>query len=216
MRWKYLLFDLDGTLTDPMEGITRSVQYSLRHFGIEVTDLRRLPPFIGPPLRKSVREFYDMSDADAEVAVEKYREYYAPKGIFENRLYEGIPELLRDLRAHGATLVVATSKPTRFAEQIARHFGFADDFALISGSTPDGSRDAKADVIRHALATLGIDDPDRAVMIGDRRHDVEGAAATGLAAIGVLWGYGSREELQTAKPAFIAEDIPALRQLLLG
>ena len=102
------------------------------------------------------------------------------------------------------------------AEQIARHFGFADDFALISGSTPDGSRDAKADVIRHALATLGIDDPDRAVMIGDRRHDVEGAAATGLAAIGVLWGYGSREELQTAKPAFIAEDIPALRQLLLG
>jgi len=157
-----------------------------------------------------------MSDADAEVAVEKYREYYAPKGIFENRLYEGIPELLRDLRAHGATLVVATSKPTRFAEQIARHFGFADDFALISGSTPDGSRDAKADVIRHALATLGIDDPARAVMIGDRRHDVEGAAATGLAAIGVLWGYGSREELQTAKPAFIAEDIPALRQLLLG
>jgi len=111
---------------------------------------------------------------------------------------------------------VATSKPTRFAEQIARHFGFADDFALISGSTPDGSRDAKADVIRHALATLGIDDPARAVMIGDRRHDVEGAAATGLAAIGVLWGYGSREELQTAKPAFIAEVIPALRQLLLG
>ena len=148
--------------------------------------------------------------------VEKYREYYAPKGIFENRLYEGIPELLRDLRAHGATLVVVTSKPTRFAEQIARHFGFADDFALISGSTPDGSRDAKADVIRHALATLGIDDPARAVMIGDRRHDVEGAAATGLAAIGVLWGYGSREELQTAKPAFIAEVIPALRQLLLG
>ena len=214
--YTHLLFDLDGTLTDPMEGITRSVQYSLRHFGIEVTDLCSLTPFIGPPLRNSFREFYDMSDADAEVAVEKYREYYAPKGIFENRLYEGIPELLRDLRAHGATLVVATSKPTRFAEQIARHFGFADDFALISGSTPDGSRDAKADVIRHALATLGIDDPARAVMIGDRRHDVEGAAATGLAAIGVLWGYGSREELQTAKPAFIAEDIPALRQLLLG
>ena len=216
VNWKYLFFDLDGTLTDPMEGITRSVQYALRHFGIEVGDLRALCPFIGPPLRNSFREFYNMSDADAEVAVAKYREYYAPKGIFENRLYEGIPELLRDLRAHGATLVVATSKPTRFAEQIARHFGFADDFALISGSTPDGSRDAKADVIRHALATLGIDALARAVMIGDRRHDVEGAAATGLAAIGVLWGYGSREELQTAKPAFIAEDIPALRQLLLG
>lgn len=136
MRWKYLFFDLDGTLTDPMPGITRSVQYALRHFGIEADDPTALCPFIGPPLRNSFREFYDMSDADAEVAVEKYREYYAPKGIFENRLYEGIPELLRDLRAHGATLVVATSKPTRFAEQIARHFGFADDFALISGSTP--------------------------------------------------------------------------------
>ena len=108
MRWKYLFFDLDGTLTDPMPGITRSVQYALRHFGIEADDPTALCPFIGPPLRNSFREFYDMSDADAEVAVEKYREYYAPKGIFENRLYEGIPELLRDLRAHGATLVVAT------------------------------------------------------------------------------------------------------------
>ena len=184
-------------------------------------DERSLPksaPRLHRPVSVLCRECFRCGKAEecAEVAVEKYREYYAPKGIFENRLYEGIPELLRDLRAHGATLVVATSKPTRFAEQIARHFGFADDFALISGSTPDGSRDADPDVIRHALATLGIDDPDRAVMIGDRRHDVEGAAATGLAAIGVLWGYGSREELQTAKPAFIAEDIPALRQLLLG
>ena len=213
---KYLFFDLDGTLTDPMEGITRSVQYALRHFGIEVGDLRALCPFIGPPLRNSFREFYNMSDADAEVAVAKYREYYAPKGIFENRLYDGIPELLRDLRAHGATLVMATSKPTRFAEQIARHFGFTDDFALISGSTPDGSRDAKADVIRHALATLGIGNPAEAVMIGDRRHDIQGAAATGLAAIGVLWGYGSREELENAMPAYIAQDIPALRNLLLG
>ncbi|WP_230319495.1 HAD family hydrolase [Alistipes onderdonkii] len=216
VNWKYLFFDLDGTLTDPMEGITRSVQYALRHFGIEVGDLRALCPFIGPPLRNSFREFYNMSDADAEVAVAKYREYYAPKGIFENRLYDGIPELLRDLRAHGATLVMATSKPTRFAEQIARHFGFADDFALISGSTPDGSRDAKADVIRHALATLGIGNPAEAVMIGDRRHDIQGAAATGLAAIGVLWGYGSREELENAMPAYIAQDIPALRNLLLG
>ena len=231
MRWKYLFFDLDGTLTDPMPGITRSVQYALRHFGIEADDPTALCPFIGPPLRNSFRDLLGVPEELVERAMELYREdfskrgmylysvypkYYAPKGIFENRLYEGIPELLRDLRAHGATLVVATSKPTRFAEQIARHFGFADDFALISGSTPDGSRDAKADVIRHALATLGIDDPARAVMIGDRRHDVEGAAATGLAAIGVLWGYGSREELQTAKPAFIAEVIPALRQLLLG
>lgn len=216
MNWKYLFFDLDGTLTDPMQGITRAVQYALRNFGIEADDLTALCPFIGPPLRNSFREFYDMSDADAEVAVAKYREYYAPKGIFENTVYEGIPALLADLHAHGATLAIATSKPTHFAERIARHFGFADDFTLISGSMPDGSRDAKADVIRHALATLGIADRRQAVMIGDRRHDIEGAAATGLDSIGVLWGYGSRDELETAKPTCIAEDIPALRKLLLG
>lgn len=215
MHWKYLFFDLDGTLTDPMQGITRAVQYALRHFGIKVTDLTTLCPFIGPPLRNSFREFYDMSDAEAGAAVAKYREYYAPKGIFENSLYEGIPGLLAELRGSGATLVMATSKPTHFAEQIARHFGFADDFALISGSLPDGSRDAKADVIRHALATLGIGDARQAVMIGDRRFDIEGAAATGLDSIGVLWGYGSREEMEAAKPTCIAEDIPALRKLLL-
>lgn len=215
MNWKYLFFDLDGTLTDPMQGITRAVQYALRHFGIEADDLAALCPFIGPPLRNSFREFYDLSDADAEVAVAKYREYYAPKGIFENRVYDGIPTLLAELRAHGATLVMATSKPTHFAERIARHFGFADHFTLICGSTPDGSRDAKADVIRHALASLGIADRRQAVMIGDRRHDIEGAAATGLASIGVLWGYGSPEELETALPTYIAADIPTLRQLLL-
>lgn len=216
MHWKYLFFDLDGTLTDPMQGITRAVQYALRHFGIEVGDPATLCPFIGPPLRNSFREFYDMSDAEAEAAVAKYREYYAPKGIFENTLYEGIPQLLADLRAGGATLVMATSKPTHFAEQIARHFGFADDFTLISGSTPDGSRDSKAEVIRYALAALSIADTRQAVMIGDRRFDIEGAAATGLDSIGVLWGYGSREELEAARPTCLAHDIPALRKLLLG
>lgn len=216
MRWKYLFFDLDGTLTDPMQGITRSVQYALRHFGIEVDDLRALCPFIGPPLRDSFRKFYGMSDAEAEIAVAKYRENYAPKGIFENTLYDGIPELLGDLKGAGAVLVMATSKPTQFAEQIARHFGFDQQFALISGSTLDSSRETKADVIRHALATLGIVDPRQAVMIGDRRYDIEGAAATGLASIGVHWGYGSREELAAAAPDHIAADIPLLRRLVMA
>lgn len=215
MRWKYLFFDLDGTLTDPMQGITRAVQYALRHFGIEVEDLRALCPFIGPPLRNSFCEFYDLSDAEAELAVAKYREYYALQGIFENKVYAGIPELLAALQAAGGTLVMATSKPTHFAERIARHFGFAERFTLIGGSLPDGSRDAKADVIRYALRELGITDLRQAVMIGDRRYDIEGAAATGLASIGVLWGYGSREELAAACPDLIAEDIPALKQLLL-
>lgn len=214
MRWQYLFFDLDGTLTDPFEGITRSVQYALRHFGIEVQDLRTLTPFIGPPLRDSFCGLYGLSAADAEIAVAKYREYFAPKGIFENEVYDGIPELLERLETAGAKLVMATSKPTPYARQIAAHFGFAERFARICGSTLDSTRQTKADVIRHALTSLGITDPSRAVMIGDRRHDIEGAAATGLASIGVGWGYGSPEELAAAGPDYIAGNIAELENLL--
>lgn len=215
MRWKFLLFDLDGTLTDPMQGITRSVQYALRHFGIDEPDLRKLCPFIGPPLADSFREHYGMSAADAETAVAKYREYYAPKGIFENEVYAGIPELLAATAAAGCVNVMATSKPTPFAEQIAAHFGFAQDFTLISGSTFDGTRTTKAEVIRHALAELEIA-PQKAVMIGDRRYDIEGAAETGLASIAVGWGYASPGELEAARPDLFAPDVETLRRLLVG
>ena len=156
MYRKYLFFDLDGTLTDPMQGITRSVRYALRHFGIEVADLRELCPFIGPPLADSFKERYGMTDTEAETAVAKYREYYAPKGIFENEVYPGIPSLLADTAAAGCVNVMATSKPTPFARQIAAHFGLEPYFRLISGSTLDGRRTTKADVIRHALGELEI------------------------------------------------------------
>lgn len=215
MRWKYLFFDLDGTLTDPMVGITSAVQYALRHFDIEVNDLRTLCPFIGPPLKDSFREFYNLSDADAQIALDKYREYFAPKGIFENTLYDGIPQLLADMQQRGAVMAIATSKPTLFAEQIARHFGIADHFTLISGSMLDGSRDAKVDVIRHALDQLRITDPSQVVMIGDRRFDIEGARQTGIDSIGVLYGYGSREEIDAARPGAIATDVARLHELLL-
>lgn len=175
MHWKYLLFDLDGTLTDPMQGITRSVQYALRHFGIEVEDLTTLCPFIGPPLRDSFREFYGMTSAQADEASEKYGEYFSRQGIFENKLYAGIPELLSALQAQGATLAIATSKPDFLAERIARHFGFRDRFTLICGGTAYGPCSTKAGVIRETLAQLRIDDPSQAVMIGDRRFDIEGA-----------------------------------------
>ena len=194
MHWKYLLFDLDGTLTDPMQGITRSVQYALRHFGIEVEDLTTLCPFIGPPLRDSFREFYGMTSAQADEASEKYGEYFSRQGIFENKLYAGIPDFL--------------------AERIARHFGFRDRFTLICGGTAYGPCSTKAGVIRETLAQLRIDDPSQAVMIGDRRFDIEGAAAAGVESIGVLWGYGSREELEKASPGYLAADIPELRRLL--
>ena len=212
MRWRYLLFDLDGTLTDPMLGITRSVQYALHRFGIEVDDLRTLCRFIGPPLKESVRAFYGM---DADQAVARTLEYFAPRGIFENRLYEGIPELLTELQAAGYMLAMATSKPEPFARQIAEHFHLADRFTLIGGATMDGTRTAKRDVVRHVLDALGVEDPTAAVMIGDRRYDIEGAAAEGIASIGVLWGYGSREELAAAGAGQIVGTIPGLRALLL-
>ena len=173
MHWKYLLFDLDGTLTDPMQGITRSVQYALRHFGIEVEDLTTLCPFIGPPLRDSFREFYGMTSAQADEASEKYGEYFSRQGIFENKLYAGIPELLSALQAQGATLAIATSKPDFLAERIARHFGFRDRFTLICGGTAYGPCSTKAGVIRETLAQLRIDDPSQAVMIPGRRHGVD-------------------------------------------
>lgn len=215
MRWNHLFFDLDGTLTDPMQGITRSVQHALRHFGIEVRDLETLCPFIGPPLKDSFRELYGMTEAQAGEAIVRYREYFAARGIFENKLYAGIPELLAELQKAGATLVMATSKPTPFARRIAEHFGFAERFTLISGSTLDGARTTKSDVIRHALGELRLGEVASAVMIGDRRHDIEGAATTGLDAIGVLWGYGSREELEAAGAKLLAADIGELRGMLL-
>lgn len=215
MRWRYLLFDLDGTLTDPMLGITRSVQYALHRFGIEVDDLRTLCRFIGPPLKESFRDFYGMDDEQATRAVALTREYFAPRGIFENRLYEGIPELLTELQAAGCMLAMATSKPEPFARQIAEHFHLADRFALIGGATMDGTRTAKRDVVRHVLGALGVENPTAAVMIGDRRYDIEGAAAEGIASIGVLWGYGSREELAAAGAGQIVGTIPELRALLL-
>jgi len=215
MYRKYLFFDLDGTLTDPMQGITRSVRYALRHFGIEVADLRELTPFIGPPLADSFKERYGMTDTEAETAVAKYREYFAPKGIFENEVYPGIPSLLADTAAAGCVNVMATSKPTPFARQITAHFGLEPYFRLISGSTLDGRRTTKADVIRHALGELEIA-PREAVMIGDRRYDVEGAAETGLDSIAAGWGYAQPGELEAAHPGRFAPDVAALRRLLLG
>ena len=214
MLRKYLFFDLDGTLTDPMEGITRSVQYALRHFGIEVNDLKELCPFIGPPLAESFRDRYGMNEAETATAIARMREYFAPKGIFENKLYPGIPELLAATAAAGCVNVMATSKPEPFARRIAEHFDIARHFRLIAGSGLDGSRTTKVEVIRHALTQLGIV-PEEAVMIGDRRHDIEGARAAGLDSITVSWGYAAPGELEAAHPGHIVADVDALRRLLL-
>lgn len=211
---KHLFFDLDGTLTDSMPGIVHAVQYALRHFGIEPPADEALRCFVGPPMRESFMEFYSMSAAEAERAVAVSREYFIPKGMFENELYEGIAELLAATGAAGYTHIIATSKPQPFAERIIAHFGLTDRFRLICGSLLDGSRTTKSQVIGHALRTLGIT-PDEAIMIGDRRYDIEGAAEFGMESIAAGWGYAAPGELEAARPTHFVRDVAALRRLLL-
>ena len=211
---KNIFFDLDGTLTDPAEGITNSVAYALSKFGIEVSDRRELYRFIGPPLVDAFMEYYGFSKADAERALALYREYFAPKGIFENAVIKGIPEMLSKLEKQGKRLFVATSKPEPFAVQILEHFSLDGYFEGIYGSTMDETRNKKDAVIAYALEMSGADKADT-VMVGDRHHDVEGAHAVGLPCIGVLYGYGDREEMVRCRADMIAESVDALRSLLL-
>lgn len=210
---QYLMFDLDGTLTDPMVGITSSVKYALSKFGIEVRYLKELTPFIGPPLVDSFQEFYGMSREDADRAVEYYREYFAPKGIFENEIYEGIPEMLSDLSERGFTLLLATSKPAVFAEQILKHFGIDEYFSYVGGSELDGRRSTKTEVIEYVLSACKIK-PEEAIMVGDRKHDVEGAKNCGVESVGVLYGYGGVEELEKAGADHLAGSVAELRDFL--
>lgn len=215
-RYKNVLFDLDGTLTDPKPGITKSVQYALNKMGIKEDDLEKLTKFIGPPLAHSFQEFYGFDEKKAWQGVEFYREYFAVKGIFENRLYEGVREFLQGLYAKGFTLAVATSKPTVFAEKILKHFDIDKYFAAVVGSNLDGSRVDKGEVIAETLNVLKIDDLEKTVMIGDRKHDIIGAHQNNLKAIAALWGYGSREEFEEAGADYVVEKVEELRLFLLG
>lgn len=214
MQYQNLLFDLDGTLTDPGPGITNSVAYALNKFGITVSDRSALFSFIGPPLIESFMRFYSFSREDAERAVAYYREYFSEIGIFENTPYEGIHSTLEQLRSSGKRLFVATSKPEVYARRITDHFSLTPYFEYIAGASFDETRSEKWDVIRYALDTCELRDKSRTVMIGDRKHDMLGAQKTGLDAIGVLWGYGDREELASAGATHIVETQDALTALL--
>ena len=210
-----VLFDLDGTLSDPKAGITRSIQHALRKRGRPVPHADSLEPLIGPPLEHSFRSHFSMTPADARQAVEDYREYFAERGLYENELYPGIPELLAELRRAGLRLALATSKPTVFAERILDHFAIAPHFERVVGSFLDGRRVEKAEVIADALAALPGVARGRALHVGDRRHDVDGARANGIGAVAVGWGYGTREELTQAEPRALVDSVPALRRFLL-
>ena len=215
MSYQTILFDLDGTLTEPAEGITNSVAYALAKFGITVTDREELLRFIGPPLMDSFMEYYGFDEAKARQAVAYYREYFSVKGLFENSVIQGIKELLEELQAAGKQLVVATSKPEYFSLQILEKFGLLSYFTFVAGATMDETRTRKADVIAYALEHISYEAKASTVMVGDRHHDVEGARALGLDAIGVTFGYGSREELQGAGATYVVDTIAQLRQRLL-
>ncbi len=204
---RYALFDLDGTLTDPEEGITRSVAHALAHFGIEVSDLRSLRKFIGPPLKDSFMEFYGFSEADALTAIDKYRERFSTVGIFENRLYPGMESVLSRLCGDGLTLAVASSKPEIYVKQIVEHFGLSRFFAAVCGSELDGRRTDKAEVISYALAALSSPPAADCIMVGDRKHDIVGAKKNSLRSVGVLYGFGSRDELLHAGADRLAESV---------
>lgn len=215
MNKTHILFDLDGTLTDPGLGITNSVAHALAHFGITVTDRTRLYRFIGPPLMDSFMEYYGFTEEQATEAVRVYREYFADRGWAENTVYNGVEEMLSELTAAGKVLLVATSKPQIFAERILHHFGLARYFTHICGVALQAPRGySKADVIRDALDRAGVTDLDSAVMVGDRHHDIDGAKAVGMDSIGVLYGYGDRAEHEAAGADAIVADVAELKTVL--
>lgn len=199
-----VLFDLDGTLTDPGEGITNSVAYALNKFDISVTNKAELYKFIGPPLVDSFMKYYGFSKEDALLAVDYYREYFGKTGIFENRIYDDIPELLAEIKKSGRKIALATSKPEVYAKKILEHFNLSGYFDFIGGATMDETRSKKADVIDYSLKQLGVTDKSKVVMVGDRHHDISGAGQNNINSIGVLFGYGTREELVSAGATHIA------------
>ena len=212
MKQKHILFDLDGTLTDPMMGITKSVRYALNYYGIEVKDLNDLLPFIGPPLRDSFKEYYGFDEAKANEAVEKYREYYKTDGIFDNKVYQGMVDCLQTLKDNGKKLYVATSKPEFFAKQIIEHFSLSKYFEYVGGSEFN-SREKKAEVIEYVLKTNQIDNDD-VIMVGDRKHDIIGAHENKIPCVGVLYGYGTEDELKQYQADYLVSTVEELTELL--
>lgn len=192
-----IFFDLDGTLTDPKDGITRCIQYALEALGVPVPSADELLWCIGPPLQASFHQILDGDDAAAREAVALYRERFSETGMYENAVYDGIADVLESLDPAENRLFVATSKPHVYASQIVSHFGMDGYFETVFGSELDGTRVDKSDLLAYALVRTDTD-PEQAVMIGDRKHDMIGARNNGVAGIGVLYGYGSHDELQEA------------------
>lgn len=209
--YKAIFFDLDGTLTESGEGITKSVQYALEKLGKPEEDLDKLRVFIGPPLMEQFMKYADVDETEARRAVEYYRERYAVKGIFENRPYDGVENLLRELKGRGYILAVASSKPEYYVTKILDYFNLSSYFEVVVGSEMNGARTSKTEVIEEALKRLNMSDRRKEVlMVGDKEHDVLGTRAAGLACVAVGYGYGTKEELTAAQPLKIVASIEEL------
>lgn len=209
-----ILFDLDGTLTDPMLGITKSVRYALEHFGIEVPSLEVLIPFIGPPFKASFQKYYGFSPEKADAAILKSREYFSETGMYENQVYDGIPEMLAQLKQQNNRLYLATSKPEPFAIKILEYFGLSQYFDFVGGALLSGERVEKLDVIEYVLTQNKIE-RENAIMVGDRCFDVAAGREAGLLTIGVLYGYGDEKELTDAGAHMIAKTVEELKSFLI-
>jgi len=212
---KYILMDLDGTITNPKIGITKSIQYALKFKDIYIEDLDTLSRHIGPPLKNTLME-YGFNTSEVQFLIQKFREYFEVTGLYENEVYEGMEELLMKLKASGRKIITATSKPEVFARRILEYFHLDQYFEDICGAGMDESRTEKDEVIQYALEKNGITDYSDVVMIGDRRYDIEGAKKIGLASIGVLFGFGSREELEAAGADRISETVEGIYDAVIS
>lgn len=209
--YQAILFDLDGTLTESGEGITKSVQYALQKLGKPVPPVEELQVFVGPPLMEQFMKYAGLDEETARLAVQYYRERYSTVGLFENRPYPGVEEMLKELKNRGYRLAVASSKPEYFVLQILEHFALKDYFEEIVGSELNGSRVTKTEVIEETLARMNLaDHREQVLMVGDKEHDVFGARTSGLSCLAVSYGYGTMEELENAKPLKIVDSASAV------
>lgn len=219
--YQYLLFDLDGTLTDSAEGIIKCVRYAAEKMGVEPKDAEELKVFVGPPLSESFQDVYGFSEEEAQQAIVYYRERFKPIGMFENAVYDGIPEMLKTMKEHGKVNLIASSKPEAFVKTILEHFDIAKYFDIIVGASMDESRNTKEAVIEEALSQLKSTDQygqysdDKCVMIGDRKYDIHGAKYFGLRNIGVSYGFAPEGELEEAGADVIVDTVEELTRVLL-
>jgi phosphoglycolate phosphatase len=212
MNYTNILFDLDGTLTDSFLGIANSWKYALKKLNIEI-DTDMLAAFIGPPLEKTFSEYFKFNKENTEIGKKYYREYFSEKGLYENTLYDGIENLLKEINARNKTCILATSKPIVFAEKILKYLNIDTYFKHIVGGNPEGTFAEKDDIIKYIIENYNLNKSET-IMVGDRKYDIIGANKNGIKSIGVLYGYGSRAELENENPEYIINSAKEILEII--